>query len=272
MDKVKNQKGVAFIPILIWIIVISGTVFIAQDAVKQGYITIDSPYIVKETPTPQPTTFPTPLPTHEPGSEPTPKLPQGQVKGVTQTNQNAQESGKAQAITHDGSRTGPIVDYFELCTGKNIKVYENERVPYKRITGETVYSTKGDIKCYEDQINQLKWQANQPTTQSTNTYTTPYYTPYSPPRYYSCTICYSTLGTCSTYNYMYRTKEECDAEQQRINQQVQDSSDRLNEIVNRTYKPQYTTPTFPVPTPLKIEPSCTKYYDPFGGPVREECR
>lgn len=76
----------------------------------------------------------------------------------TQSN-NPQKTNNNQAITHNGTRTGPIVDYFELCTGKTIKIYENERIPYRTITGETVYSTKGDIKCYEDQIAKFKDEA-----------------------------------------------------------------------------------------------------------------
>lgn len=40
---------------------------------------------------------------------------------------------------------------------------------------------------------------------------------HTPPSYYICTLCYPALGTCTTYNYLYETKSECDAEQLRIN-------------------------------------------------------
>lgn len=54
-----------------------------------------------------------------------------------------------QLATHDGTRTGSIVDYFEFCGGKIIKVYENERLPYT-VNGKKVFITKGDISCYEN--------------------------------------------------------------------------------------------------------------------------
>lgn len=100
----------------------------------------------------------------------------------TQSNPNSQQI----SITHNGTRTGPIVDYFELCTGKTIKVYENERIPYKTITGEIVYSTRGDIKCYEDQMNNLKNQAlgdYSPPNYAPPIITPPVYAP--PPTSYS---------------------------------------------------------------------------------------
>ncbi|OGE29963.1 hypothetical protein A3C59_02490 [Candidatus Daviesbacteria bacterium RIFCSPHIGHO2_02_FULL_36_13] len=139
---------------------------------------------------------------------PTPKPSQRQVKGVTQTNQDAQESGKAQAIIHDGSRTGPIVDYFELCTGKTIKIYENERVPYKRITGETVYSTQADIKCYENQINQLKAsdQNKQPYVPTPPNNTSTDLKPLI-----SCVVNYSCTGSSFTYQV---SQELCSSFQQ----------------------------------------------------------
>lgn len=59
------------------------------------------------------------------------------------------------AITHDGTRTGPIVDYFEFCAGKTISVYENERLPYT-VGAKTVFITKGDIDCYENLLEVVK--------------------------------------------------------------------------------------------------------------------
>lgn len=88
---------------------------------------------------------------------PSQESPQPEVKQVD--NPPVQNENDNQIIKHDGSRTGPIVDYYELCSGKTIKIYENERIPYRRINGELVYSTKDDIKCYENQIAQLR-QAN----------------------------------------------------------------------------------------------------------------
>lgn len=41
---------------------------------------------------------------------------------------------------------------------------------------------------------------------------------YTPKNYYSCTLCYhySFGDSCSTYNYLYETKTECDSEQAEI--------------------------------------------------------
>lgn len=146
-----NQNGFIVIPALIWWVL--GAVVLTSVAVKEGAISIEYPPKTQEevainvsSPTPLPTYKPTPTPSSTPISKPTQKPV---VQQGVQANQNTQQP------THDGSRTGPIVDYYELCTGKTIKIYENERIPYKTITGETVYSTKGDIKCYEDQIKQL---------------------------------------------------------------------------------------------------------------------
>lgn len=41
---------------------------------------------------------------------------------------------------------------------------------------------------------------------------------YTPPQNYSCIIYNPTLKTYSTYNYIYKTKEECDVAQQEMNQ------------------------------------------------------
>ncbi len=75
-------------------------------------------------------------PTPTPYSQPSPRAYQ-QV-------QNTQV-----AITHDGSRTGPIVDYREYCTNKTIKVYENEILTkVSTIDGKKYDMTQGDWDCY----------------------------------------------------------------------------------------------------------------------------
>jgi len=51
---------------------------------------------------------------------------------------------------------------------------------------------------------------NSPSTNNTYTYT--------PPTYYTCTLYYPALHTSSTYTMLYKTKEECDAEQAILNQ------------------------------------------------------
>ncbi len=68
MKKNINQRGIAFIPILLWSAVIIIGVLVGQDAVKRGYISISNPTTPTETAQP---TY-TPVPTAEPYI-PTPK-------------------------------------------------------------------------------------------------------------------------------------------------------------------------------------------------------
>lgn len=228
----KNQKGIVWVPIMIWSIVISGSIFIAQDAVKRGYITIDSPNILKQTPSPQPTISPTPLPVYQPTPAPIPtKSPsQGQVQRLIQNNQNTQ--------TTQG-RTGRIVKYKEYCKGgKEISVYESELITKKAADGNTYSMTKDDWDCSERDQKQKQNPPTQPATincydpvtkknyqvskETCDKWVQEYnQTPsYTPPQYYSCTICYhySFGDNCYTYDSLYKTKEECDAQQQKINQ------------------------------------------------------
>lgn len=53
-------------------------------------------------------------------------------------------------------------------------------------------------------------QANNSNNYNASTYS------YTPTRYYPCTICGSYTG-CQTYNYLYETKEQCDAAQASMN-------------------------------------------------------
>lgn len=48
-------------------------------------------------------------------------------------------------LTHDGSRTGKIIGYFERNSGKTIKVYENELLPFTDINGKSGFYTQKDI-------------------------------------------------------------------------------------------------------------------------------
>ncbi len=54
----------------------------------------------------------------------------------------------SEEITHDGSRTGPRVEYKEYCTNQPVFIYENEKIPFATESG-TILWTKGDIDCYK---------------------------------------------------------------------------------------------------------------------------
>ncbi len=69
------------------------------------------------------------------------------------------------AVTHDGSRTGQIIDYAELCTGKTIKVYENEVITKVATDGKTYSRTKGDWDCLN---RNTTTQPHSGSTNSTN--------------------------------------------------------------------------------------------------------
>ncbi len=163
-----NQKGILWIPIIIWSIVISGSVFIAQDAIKKGYINIHSSHIVEGSP--PPTNEPTIIPTAYPSST-SKTFPKGQVQGITQTNQNP-------APKNDGTRTGKIIDYLSLCEGKTIKVYENELIPFTTRNGSKVLSTQGDIDCYYKKLKEADQQNAQPIIINNSTSNAPKSNPY----------------------------------------------------------------------------------------------
>jgi hypothetical protein len=73
--------------------------------------------------------------------------------------------------THNGTRTGNIVDYYSYCEKKNIKVYENELIAYTTKVGKQIYSTKSDIQCYENEYNSYG-NNSQPNTTATSTQNT----------------------------------------------------------------------------------------------------
>lgn len=89
----------------------------------------------------------------------------------------------------------------------------------------------------EDKCKQA-WAAQYPSNTNEPSYVYPTYTPTV---YYGCTLCYPALGTCSTYNYSYKTKAECDSAQAALNQ--------------RSTSTEYTIPT-PVPTPQITKNQC----------------
>lgn len=164
-----NQKGIVLTPLMIWAVIIVGSIFIAQDAVKQGYIQLDLPSSdqisdVSTSPSSEPTFIP--IPTEEPTAIPTNYVEQ--KINTTQT-------------TSNGSRTGRIIKYKEYCKGdQEISVYENELITKKVADGNTYSMTKTDWDCYSRDI----------ATRPSNTQNYP-----------PCIIYYPALGYSRTYNY-----------------------------------------------------------------------
>ncbi len=164
-DKLKqfiilNQKGIAFIPILLWsaILLIGGIV--GQDVVRRGYITVENLYTKKVLYSnidfaPSPTLAPSsiPIPTPEPTRVPT-------------TTNNLQGTNNQAQVTEDGSRTGRIVKYKEFCKGgQEISVYENELITRKALSdGKTYSMTKDDWDCSDK-----SFASNNKTQLSNNT-------------------------------------------------------------------------------------------------------
>lgn len=160
-----NQKGIAFIPILIWAV----AVLLTGTAVAQtGLITIDlngnKSLVQKVDVIPSP--FPVPIealktPTPQPviNQQPTPQVVQ-------------------QAPKYDGSRTGRIVKYHSLCEDKDISVYENEQIPFTTRGGAKVLSTQGDIDCYYKKLKEADQQNAQPIIVNNSTSNTPKSNPY----------------------------------------------------------------------------------------------
>lgn len=94
-------------------------------------------------------------------------------------------------ITHNGSRTGPIVKYHEWCTGNYISVYENERLEQKAADGKTYYMTKDDWDCYWKYTNSE--QNNNPNP---NYVSEP---PNNNKPLITCTVTYPCTGKSYTY-------------------------------------------------------------------------
>lgn len=165
-----------------------------------------------------------------------------------------------------GSRIGKIVKYKEYCRGGvEISVYENEFITKKASDGKTYSMTQKDWGCFENSLKNKPDQAiattnNKPVGVSTITCVLPYGT-YQIPQ----ADCDNIKGILSSTESIKRNFEE---ENKRI---LEESSQKLNEIKNRTYQPSYTTPTFPTPEPLKIEVPCTKHYQPYGIPPIVVC-
>lgn len=165
-----NQKGIVLSPVLVWTVIIVGSILIAQDAAKKGYIQINLPSSDQITnvpviPSPDPTLIP--IPTEVPTTVPT---------------TNTQQRENTTQVTGDGSRTGRIVKYKEYCKGgQEISVYENELITKKVSDGNTYLLTKTDWDCYSKNI------ATQPSNTQLN--------------YPPCTVYYPALGYSKTYNY-----------------------------------------------------------------------
>lgn len=51
-------------------------------------------------------------------------------------------------LKYDGTRTGPIIEYNELCTGKKILIQANEKIHYTDRSGKEYLLTTGDIHCF----------------------------------------------------------------------------------------------------------------------------
>ena len=112
---------------------------------------------------PLPTSLPIPTVIESPAPSATPT-------NADKTQQNSQNSQTAQpSVTHNGSRTGRIVEYTSYCEHKTIKVYENELMYLTANDGKQTYSTKGDLDCYNKDINQKTQGNNTNTPQDSHT-------------------------------------------------------------------------------------------------------
>lgn len=140
------------------------------------------------------------------------------------------------------TKTQPVVDFDPIIDCKftylgtiRLKRSVCSKSTDCQIGGKWVYYDSVD-KCKEDQRSYSSSNTNNNTYAPTYTYPT-----HTPTTYYSCTLCYSSLGTCLTYNYSYKTKAECESAQATLNQGSSST--------------QYTVPT-PVPTPQMTKSQC----------------
>jgi SCP-like extracellular protein. len=145
--------------------------------------------------------------------------------------------GKKQSYTQTSQTTlvvptidpDPIVNCdFKYLPDQQMKSSECSR-SFECQIGSQWYIYTDRNKCTEDQKNY--WASRNYSPPSTS---------YNPPQYYPCTICYSALGTCSTYNYLYKTKEECDNAQASVNQYSISSNNIYQTPTSAPTSPQMT--------------------------------
>ncbi len=107
--------------------------------------------------------------------------------------------------------------------------------------GKTFKTTKTECENFNAKwgkapVNQVIPQPAQNTSGSTNTYTSK--------NYYSCTLCYhySDENNCYTYNYLYETKEQCNAKQSEIDSlyTTTNTTNTVYQTPQPTVKPDYS--------------------------------
>lgn len=237
-----KQKGIVFLPLLIWSFVGLATVsaIVLGTAIIKDNINLE----------PSPSVTPTPI-----------QCPQGWVSteaGCLELQKGSdtptifpvkQQTNTSQTNTNNGSRTGSIISYKEYCSGKEISVYANEIfTKVSPFDGKTYSMTQGDWDCYSK--NSQGKSANIDTSSS-------------PP----CTVYYNILKLTRTYTGL--SSEECtklknDAYIPQANnaqlsytpaplptyppyqysQEYTDSINNFNQEVSKPYQPsQFTAPT-----------------------------
>lgn len=78
------------------------------------------------------------------------KASDGNTYGMTVGDWSCYEKdSNAGLLNHIPSRTGNIIPYHEWCTGKDISIYENEKVYRKLDDGKVYWLTAGDWECYD---------------------------------------------------------------------------------------------------------------------------
>lgn len=135
-NKIKmNKNGFVVVPILIWFAIAAFVIFGISRAGSFNHSN-QNPDTLTDNQMNQ-LSGGQPQPTVE-QTNPT----QGSIDGIIV---NPSPTSTDSLVTHNGSRTGKIIDYFELNSGKTIKVYENELLPFTDIKGKLDYYTQKDI-------------------------------------------------------------------------------------------------------------------------------
>jgi len=244
-----DQKGIAFIPLLIWSFVglatVSATV-LGTEIIKDN-INLETSVSVIPTPSNCPKGW---------ISTQTGCLELQKDSDIPITSPVKKSVSTSQTIIN-GSRSGSIIPYKEYCSGKQISVYENEILTkVSPFDGKTYSMTQGDWDCYANN--------SQRKTTITNTSTYP-----------PCTVYYKYSGESKTYDYM--TSDQCSYWQQKANtaytppanlgqlnytpaplptyppyqpsQEYLDSLNKANQVFTEQWQPsQFVAPT-PTPTP-----------------------
>lgn len=238
-----NQKGFIVIPALIWWI-IGATVLVG--ASKSGLVTVNlsgkqgEVASVTETAKPNvylppPASTSTPTPTPKPVQQIAPTIDPDPI-----INCNFPQNGIKKLKRSECSKSFDcqIGEKWYIYTDKN-KCSEDQKNYWSKVYSPSTGNS--NLSPSEPLVDCVLSYGTYQLTQATCDSSKASDKPYTPPQYYSCTLCDPIDGYCTTYNYLYQSKEECDTEQQKRNQQAETFLQKKEQLTTFEHNSQVTS-------------------------------